>query len=57
MQYKGKFRVKPGKPVDLRRIDPGDTGGYPHKEAACRKLERDIEKLRDAQDVFIASGR
>jgi PPK2 family polyphosphate:nucleotide phosphotransferase len=57
MRYKGKFLVKPGQSVDLQRIDPGSTGGYPHKQAAGRKLERDIEKLRDVQDVFIAAGR
>jgi PPK2 family polyphosphate:nucleotide phosphotransferase len=49
--------VKPGRSVDLRSIDPGSTGGYRDKEAACEKLDRDIEKLRDVQDVFIAAGR
>jgi PPK2 family polyphosphate:nucleotide phosphotransferase len=57
MRYIGKFLVKPGKSVDLRRIDPGSTGGYPDKQAACEKLNRDIEKLREVQDVFIAAGR
>jgi PPK2 family polyphosphate:nucleotide phosphotransferase len=57
MQYKGKFLVKPGKPVDLQSIDPGSTGGYPNKQAAEQKLEHDIEKLRNVQDVFIASNR
>jgi PPK2 family polyphosphate:nucleotide phosphotransferase len=57
MRYKGKFLVKQGEPVDLQRVDPASTGGYPDKQAAERRLERDIEKLRNVQDVFTASGR
>jgi PPK2 family polyphosphate:nucleotide phosphotransferase len=57
MQYKGEFCVKPGRSVDLQKIDPASTGGYPDKKAAEQKLERDIEKLRNLQDAFIAEGR
>jgi PPK2 family polyphosphate:nucleotide phosphotransferase len=57
MKYRNKFLVKQSRRVDLTSVDPGDTGVYSNQDEAGQKLERDIEELRDIQNVFVAAGR
>jgi PPK2 family polyphosphate:nucleotide phosphotransferase len=56
MKYRQSFLVKQSKRVDLKAIDPGDTGGFSNHDEAGEKLERDIAELCDVQNVFVAAG-
>ena len=53
----GAYRVRPGRPIRLRDIDPDDTGGFPDKEAARASLAADLERLRERQKLLYADGR
>lgn len=48
--------VRPGDEIRLADIDPGNTYEFKDKADARSKLERDIEKLTDLQDVFAAAA-
>ena len=56
MNLRSGFLAKPGRKVDLQSIDPASTGGYDDKASAAKKLERDIDRLRDLQSVLTADG-
>jgi PPK2 family polyphosphate:nucleotide phosphotransferase len=49
------FLVPPGEKIKLSDYDPGFTGPYKQKEEAQSKLEKDVEKLAQLQDVLYAS--
>ena len=51
-----KLMVRPGKKVDLARIDPGDTHGM-HKQACAEHLAKNIERLSLLQYLLYAEGR
>jgi PPK2 family polyphosphate:nucleotide phosphotransferase len=52
-----RFRVKPGRSVDLHRHDPGDTGPFDDKQDARGRLERGIERLVALQELLYAQDR
>ena len=56
MTLRRRFLVKPGRAVALHDVDAGSTGGYRDKASAGQKLDRDIDHLRELQEVFTASG-
>ena len=49
------FRVIPGTTVKLKEHDPAEHGDFKDKEAAKEKLEADIGKLAELQDIFYAA--
>jgi PPK2 family polyphosphate:nucleotide phosphotransferase len=49
------FLVQPGHAIRLADYDPGDTGTFASKSDAGEKLERDIKRLAELQDVFAAA--
>ena len=53
----GRFRVRPGQKVDLRRYDPGETGPFKHKERVADNLSRSLERMVALQDVLYAQHR
>jgi len=52
----GDFRVSTNKKIRLKDYDPADTGAFRNKEEAARKLEGDIQKLAELQDVLYAQN-
>jgi PPK2 family polyphosphate:nucleotide phosphotransferase len=46
--------VQPGKKIRLKDFDPADTGKFHSKDEACEKLETDIVRLAEYQDVLYA---
>jgi PPK2 family polyphosphate:nucleotide phosphotransferase len=52
-----RHRIRPGMNVDLRDIDPEDTGRYANEDAAHARLVRSLERLAALQDVFYAEHR
>jgi len=48
------FRVEPGSRVKLKDFDPGSTGSFKSKEAAAGKLQKDVARLAELQDVLYA---
>jgi PPK2 family polyphosphate:nucleotide phosphotransferase len=52
-----RYRVRPGEKVDLRRYHPDDVGPFKNKRKAVGKLERDIERLVELQELLYAQDR
>jgi PPK2 family polyphosphate:nucleotide phosphotransferase len=52
----GDFRIPTGKKIRLKDYDPGDTGSFRNKEQAARKLEEDIGKLANLQEILYAQS-
>jgi PPK2 family polyphosphate:nucleotide phosphotransferase len=50
-----RLRVVPGRAVRLEDYDPADRLGLGDKEAAQAKVDRDILRLRELQDMFNAA--
>lgn len=50
----GAFLVKPGRHVDLRAIDPGDTGPHLHKANVKEELERQRCRIETLQERLYA---
>jgi PPK2 family polyphosphate:nucleotide phosphotransferase len=50
------LRVPPGKKVCLRDYDPDEHGNYKDKEAAAGKLQEDVARMAELQDVFYAAN-
>jgi PPK2 family polyphosphate:nucleotide phosphotransferase len=50
------FLVPPGGNIRLKSYDPDDTGPFKQKEDALAKLEDDIERLAELQDVLYAQN-
>ncbi len=55
MNYKNLV-VPPGKKINLKHYDPGYTGKFKSKKAASKKLEQDIKKLANYQDILYAQN-
>jgi len=49
--------VKPGRRVDLRDYDPGDTAPFDDKQHAGERLQRGIERLVELQELLYAEHR
>jgi PPK2 family polyphosphate:nucleotide phosphotransferase len=50
-----RFLVRPKQKVTLDDYDPGFTDGFKGKQDVESKLTKDIERMRELQDVFYAS--
>jgi PPK2 family polyphosphate:nucleotide phosphotransferase len=55
MKLKGLI-VPPGKKINLNQYDPGYTGKFKGRKAARKKLQQDIEKLAQYQDILYAQN-
>jgi PPK2 family polyphosphate:nucleotide phosphotransferase len=53
----GRFRVRPGHDVKLRRYDPADTRPFKSEKKAGDRLERGIERLVELQERLYAQDR
>jgi PPK2 family polyphosphate:nucleotide phosphotransferase len=53
----GRYRVAPGKKVDLAKFDPDDDGGLEKGKHADKLLAADIERLFGLQERLYAEGR
>src|SRR5215475_7945071 len=51
------FIVRPGKKIRLKDYDPEYTGKFKNKDEAMPKLEADLKKLTDYQDVLYAQDK
>ena len=54
---KGTIKLRPGKRLRLRDVDPDDARGLDSMEEARESLTRDLERLRKLQRLFYADGR
>jgi len=50
-----RFLVEPGRSIRLDDFDPGYTGDFREKGDARKKLEQDVARLSELQDVFSAA--
>lgn len=50
------FVVPPGKKIRLKRYDPDYTGKFKNKKGARKRLEQDIAKLAEYQDILYAQN-
>jgi len=50
------FIVPPDKKIKLKDYDPGYTGEFENKEAALLKLQEDVQRLAEFQDVLYAQN-
>ena len=53
----GRFRVRPGHAVRLKRYDTGDTRPYAGKDDAAGKLEKSLETMVALQDKLYADNQ
>ena len=51
------FVVAPGTRVSLADHDPGYSGDYQHKSETKAELQRNVERLRELQEVLWAEGK
>lgn len=49
------YLVRPGRKLNLKNFPPSDHGSFKDKKEASEKLEADIERLRELQDIFYAA--
>ncbi len=49
-------RVPPGKKISLKDFDPSEHGSYDEKKSATEKLQKDVSRMAELQDVFYASN-
>ena len=52
-----RFIVKPGAKISLNDYDPEYTGQYANKNDASGKLESDVEKIGEYQDILYADNK
>lgn len=52
-----QFRIPPSGKIKMSDYDPAVTDGFKKKEDAQTKLEADIERMRELQDVLYASRK
>lgn len=50
-----EFRVEPGQKFTLKNYAPSDHSDYPNKTAAKERLESDIKRMAELQNVFYAA--
>lgn len=53
----GTIVVRPGRRLTLRSVDPGDSRGFASRDEAREQLDRDLERLRELQQLLVADGR
>jgi len=51
------FRVEPGKKVDLKEIDPEDTGGYKGPDDVKEELDEKLARIAKLQERLYAEGK
>ncbi len=54
MDYGAKFRVKPGKKVQLAHIDPSYTGKHPSHQKAAPEIAKHVERIDRLQYLLYA---
>src|SRR4051812_45754124 len=54
---KSKYLVTPAKKLKLSKIDTDDKGKFDDKDDAERASEKNLEKLKDLQDVLYAESK
>jgi len=52
-----RFRVEPGKRVQLAKYDPADASAFPDREPAEAKSKEDGKAINELQDRLFAEGR
>jgi PPK2 family polyphosphate:nucleotide phosphotransferase len=52
-----RYTVPPGKTIRLKDFPTSDTGPFKEKEEAAEKLEKDIARLAELQDILYAQDR
>ena len=52
-----RFRVSPGRKVNLRRYDPADTRPFDNKQQAAGRLDRGLERLITLQERLYSHDR
>jgi PPK2 family polyphosphate:nucleotide phosphotransferase len=57
MRYSDRFRVKPGRRLRLKDIDPGHRAQHEDKAAALPEIQRYAERLRELQYLMYAEDR
>lgn len=55
--YQDKLIVPPDKKIKLKDYDPAYTGHFKEESEAAQKLEGDVQKLSDYQDILYAQDR
>lgn len=50
-----EFRVEPGQKFSLKNFSPSDHDNYPNKEAAKERLQSDIARMAELQNIFYAA--
>jgi PPK2 family polyphosphate:nucleotide phosphotransferase len=53
----GRYRIKPGAPVQLSQFDPADTAGLPDKNNAKKRIKQDAKAIDTLQDRLYAEGK
>jgi PPK2 family polyphosphate:nucleotide phosphotransferase len=56
MDYRKQFFVRPGKKVDLARIDPSQSGAYASGEAVLPELQKHVARMDELQALLYADG-
>jgi PPK2 family polyphosphate:nucleotide phosphotransferase len=51
------YLVQPGKKFVLADVDPGQTGKFKRKADAADAVQKNLQRMRELQDVFYASGQ
>ena len=51
------FKVKPGEKVNLSKIDAADTGDFDDKAKAYKRLEKNIERMAELQNILYAESK
>jgi PPK2 family polyphosphate:nucleotide phosphotransferase len=51
-----QFIVPPGEKIQLKDYDPASTGSFKNKTEATKKLQADVDKLAELQDVLYAQN-
>jgi PPK2 family polyphosphate:nucleotide phosphotransferase len=54
---KSPYLVKPGKKFKLSKIDSSDTDEFKDKEEAAKAAAKNLQKLKDLQDVLYAEAK
>jgi len=57
VQYRERFRIRPGSKLHLADVDPGFKDKHESKESAAAELEANAQKLRDLQYLVYAENR
>jgi PPK2 family polyphosphate:nucleotide phosphotransferase len=56
-KFAARFRIAPGKRVQLAKVDPRDASAFPDREAAEARSTDDAKAINDLQDRLFAEGK